>query len=156
MCEIKKRIRPVAAKINEIEEGLQQESTEDVLARTARWQKHLHRYLPLDTPTKRQIESLEPEHLAALAEVVEQRLADLRDEYPSLPSVEANADSIEAGKEAFAKIEDDFTDKRADYLEEILPEAFAVVKNAARRMCGSQVNLGDQTVSLDSVSTLLQ
>ena len=85
--EIKKRIRPVVAEINQIEEGLQQESTEDVLARTAKWQKHLHRYLPLDTPTKRQIESLEPEQLEALAEVVEYRIAELRDEYPSLPSL---------------------------------------------------------------------
>ena len=149
--EIKKRIRPVVAKINEIEEGLQQESTEDVLARTTRWQKHLHRYLPLDTPTKRQIESLEHDEITALAEVVEQRLADLREEYPSLPKVEANPDSIEAAKEAFADIEDEFSDKRTDYLEEILPEAFAVVKNAARRMCGTKIPLGDQEVEWNMV-----
>ncbi len=149
--EIKKRIRPTVAKINKIEEDLQQESTEDVLARTAKWQKHLHRYLPLDTPTKRQTESLEPEQISTLAEVVEQRLADLRDEYPSLPSVTATPESIEAGKEAFTAIEDDFPEKRADYLDKILPEAFAVVKNAARRMVGTKLILGDQEIEWNMV-----
>ncbi len=149
--EIKKRLMPVAAEINKIEEALQQESTEDVLARTTKWQKHLHRYLPLDTPTKRQIESLESEALSALAEVVEERLAELRDEYPSLPIVTNTPESIEEGKDAFNNIEDDFSDKRAKYLDQILPEAYAVVKNAARRMCGSKLTLGDQEIEWNMV-----
>lgn len=149
--EIKKRIMPVVAEINQIEEALQKESTEDVLARTAQWQKHLHRYLPLDTPTKRHIESMEAEPLAALAEVLEQRLSELRGEYPSLPEVIATPESIDEAKEAFSKIEEDFSDKRADYLDKILPEAYAVVKNAARRMCGSQLTLGDQQIEWNMV-----
>ena len=149
--EIKKRLMPVAAGINKIEEALQQESTEDVLARTKKWQKHLHRYLPLDTPTKRHIESMEADQLVALAEVVEERLSELRDEYPSLPTVTASPESIDEAKEAFNNIEEEFSDKRAKYLEKILPEAYAVVKNAARRMCGSKLILGDQEVEWNMV-----
>ncbi|MFT5906781.1 MAG: preprotein translocase subunit SecA [Cryomorphaceae bacterium] len=149
--EIKKRILPVVAEINQIEEALQKESTEDVLARTAQWQKHLHRYLSLDTPTKRYIESMEAEPLSALAEVLEQRFSELRDEYPSLPTVTASPESIDEAKNAFNKIEEDFSDKRAQYLDKILPEAYAVVKNAARRMLGSSLTLGDQEIEWNMV-----
>jgi len=148
---IKKSILPVVAQINQIEDALQKESTEDVLARTAKWQKHLHRYLPLDTPTKRHIESMEADTLSALAEVVEQRFSDLRDEYPSLPTVSATPESIEKAKEAFNNIEENFSDKRAKYLDKILPEAYAVVKNAARRMLGSSLTVGDQETEWNMV-----
>src|SRR5689334_12597783 len=42
-----------------------------------------------------------------------------------------------AWKEELSKIEDNA--RLAQRLEEILPEAFAVVKNAARRLCGQDV-----------------
>ena len=149
--EIKKRINPLVAQINQIEEGLQSESKEDVLARVTTWQNHLHRYLPLEAPTKRQVEALEGEELTALAEIVELRLSELRDEYPSLPTVTASAESIEEAKAAFHDIEEDFQDKRADYLTEILPEAYAVVKNIARRMMGSEIVVCDQTMEWNMV-----
>ncbi len=148
---IKKQLTPIAANINEIEEALQNESEEAVLGRTATWQKHLHRYLSLDTPTKRFIESMESDDLTALAEVVEQRLSELRGEFPQLPQVEATAESIEAAKDAFNEIEQDFSEKRAEYLEKILPEAYAVVKNAARRLCGTEIPLGDGTTTWNMV-----
>src|SRR2546428_6247726 len=40
-------------------------------------------------------------------------------------------------KEELSKIEDD--DELARRLDEILPEAFAVVKNACRRLCGTEI-----------------
>ncbi len=149
--EIKKRILPIVAEINKIEESLQKESKESVLGRTVKWQNHLHRYLPLDTPTKRFIESMESDQLASLAEVIEQRLADLRDEYPSLPKVIATAESIEEAKKAFKEIDDDFPKKRNAYLDKILPEAYAVVKNAARRMSGMEIRLGDHEITWEMV-----
>ncbi len=42
-----------------------------------------------------------------------------------------------AWKEELSKIED--KDELAQKLEEILPEAFAVVKNACRRLCGQEI-----------------
>ena len=38
-----KRMNPVVAKINEIEEALQTESEATVLAKVTAWQHHLHR-----------------------------------------------------------------------------------------------------------------
>ena len=72
-----KRLRPLVARINEIEAGLQSLSDEDLRKKTADWQARLH-------PIEDQVE------LAAA-------------------------------------------------LEEILPEAFAVVKNACRRLCGQDI-----------------
>src|SRR5438876_150502 len=50
---------------------------------------------------------------------------------------EALREKTAAWKERLSKIEDDAELKAA--LEEILPEAFAVVKNACRRLCGQDV-----------------
>ncbi|MDB4434990.1 hypothetical protein N9146_02410, partial [Akkermansiaceae bacterium] len=41
-----KRMQPLVAQINELEEAYQTESEEQLLARVKDWQKHLHRYLP--------------------------------------------------------------------------------------------------------------
>ena len=48
-----KRMQPIVDQINELEKGLQSENEEQLLERVGTWQKHLHRYLPLDLPTKR-------------------------------------------------------------------------------------------------------
>ncbi len=146
-----KRLAPVIAKINEIEEALQAEPEEALMQKVQGWQQHLHRYLPLEAPTKRQIENLRADELADLAETIESRLASLREEYPSLPTVGTTAESIEAGKAAFHEIEDSFHEKRAKYLEQILPEAYAVVKNAARRLCGQIAEVSDQQIEWNMV-----
>ncbi|SHJ28048.1 preprotein translocase subunit SecA [Rubritalea squalenifaciens DSM 18772] len=146
-----KRLQPIVAKINEIEEALQNESEETVLAKVKEWQKHLHRYLPLDVPTKRTIESMDSETISQLANYLEDRLSALRSEYPSLPKVEATPAAIESAKKAFADIEDDFPELRAKYLDEILPEAYAVAKNAARRMCGRTINVTDNEMEWNMV-----
>ena len=54
-----KRMWPVVAKINKIEEALQRESQEALLEKVADWQKHLARYLPLETATKRELELMD-------------------------------------------------------------------------------------------------
>ena len=139
-----KRLRPLAARINEIEEALQTEPESVLQTKTAEWQAHLHRFLPLITPTKRTIENLEMEELTELATRIETRFAALRSDFSSLPTITASPDSIEAGKAAFEGIEDQFPKMREKYLEQILPEAYAVVKNGARRMCGSSIMVADQ------------
>ena len=52
---------------------------------------------------------------------------------PSIPKAEPTLDSIEAAKDAFRETEaSEFTAARAKYLEKIMPEAYAAVKNASR------------------------
>jgi preprotein translocase subunit SecA len=63
---------------------------------------------------------------------INQHEADLQNQ-----SVDVLRQKTAAWKEELSKITDDT--ELARRLDEILPEAFAVVKNAARRMCGSDV-----------------
>ena len=147
-----KRMGPMVARINRIEESLQRESREAVLEKVKGWQEHLARYLPLETATKREIERLEPDKISEMAAQVEQRISCLREEFPSLPDrVDPEPDSIENAKESFRGIEERFPELRRKYLEEILPEAFAVVKNAARRLVGETIEVCDQPLQWDMV-----
>ena len=147
-----RRIRPTVARINEIEEALQREPEEKLREMTRMWQSHLARYHALDAPPKPAIERMSAEELAATAQNLEARISPLRSEFSQLPSeVEANAESIEAAKVAFHEVSDHFPKARAKYLEQILPEAYAVVKNAARRMCGTTITVNDHPILWEMV-----
>ena len=84
-----KKIRPVVARINEIEAGLQSLSDEELRAKTAAWKAEL------------------------------------------------------------TQIEDEA--ELAHKLEEILPEAFAVVKNACRRLCGQDVIVREHPIRWEMI-----
>ncbi|MBN8456282.1 MAG: preprotein translocase subunit SecA [Verrucomicrobia bacterium] len=147
-----RRIRPTVVRINEIEEALQREPVEKLVEMTRKWQKHLSRYHELDAPAKPMIARMEPEELRAVADLLEQRLNPLRDEFPSLPAmVEATPASIEAAKEAFHDITPEFRKSRAKYLDSILPEAYAIVKNGARRLCGTTITVTEQEIPWEMV-----
>ena len=147
-----RRIRPTVERIKEIEEALQRESDEALRGKTTEWKNHLARYHELQAPARPLLERSEPAVLAEAAKAIEARLAELRTEFPELPaSVEATVESIEAAKEAFRAIEPRFRPARDRYLLQILPEAYAVVKNAARRMVGSPITVNDQAMTWDMV-----
>jgi preprotein translocase subunit SecA len=134
------RIRPTVARINEIEDALQREPVEKLLQLTNSWRDYLARYHALDAPPKSLVDTMDEAALHAAATAIESRLTILRKEFPSLPrDVVATASSIESAKAAFHQIESRFSKSRAKYLEKILPEAYAVVKNTARRLSGSQL-----------------
>ncbi|MGB6219827.1 preprotein translocase subunit SecA [Haloferula sp.] len=147
-----RRIKPTVERIKEIEEALQQEPEEKLLELTAKWKTHLARYHDLDAPPKPALERMEAAEIQEAADQVEARIAALREEFPQLPGkVEANADSIEAAKNAFREIEPEFRQARARYLDQILPDAYAVVKNAARRMCGTKIMVSDHELLWEMV-----
>ena len=146
-----KRLKPVVSKINEVEEALQQEPVEKLQELVQGWQRHLHRYLPIEAPTRRELENMEADALAPIAATFSERFESLKSEFPSLPSVETTFESIEEAKDAFRKIEDQFPKLREKYLDQILPEAFAAVKNAARRLMGQEIEVCDQTITWEMV-----
>jgi len=146
-----KRMRPVVAKINELEESYQSDTDEQLRARVEEWQTYLHRFLPLEIPTRRQLELMEPEVVADLSTGLKNRFEALRSDFPSLPEIDGSLESIAAAKLAFAEIEDDFPKLRDQYLDKILPEAYAAVKNAARRLCGSKIPVCDQEMPWEMV-----
>ena len=146
-----KRMQPIISQINELEEGYQKESEDQLLARVKEWQTHLHRYLPLDLPTKREIEIMQDSEVKLVAESLQERLDSLREEFSSLPSKISSREDIEKAKVAFSEIEEDFIPLRDAYLDRILPEAYAAVKNAARRLCGTEVEVVDNMLAWDMV-----
>jgi preprotein translocase subunit SecA len=147
-----RRIRPTVARINEIEEALQREPVEKLHELTRKWQKHLSRYHPLEVPAKPLIARMEAAELQATAEALHVRLTPLREEFPALPAtVLPTPESIEAAKAAFHEAEQEFPKSRAKYLEQILPEAYAVVKNAARRMCGTTISVNEHPILWEMV-----
>jgi preprotein translocase subunit SecA len=147
-----RRLAPVVARINEIEEALQRESDDALREKTAAWKRHLSRYHPLEAPTRPQVERLDADGLAAAAAYLDDRLTRLREDFPALPGqVLATVESIEEAKKAFHEIEDEFISRRAKYLEQILPDAYAVVKNAARRMCGQTIIVSEQPLTWEMV-----
>ena len=146
------RIRPTVSRINEIEGALQREPVEKLRELTAGWQDHLARYHPLEAPPKSQLEGMDEAALRETATALQGRLSVLRKEFPSLPAeVAATVTAIEAAKSAFQGIEEKFAAARANYLLKILPEAYAVVKNAARRLCGSEIMVSGQPMKWDMV-----
>jgi len=147
-----RRIKPTVTRIIEIEEALQREPEEKLRELTAKWQSRLARYRHLDAPAKPIIARMEPSQLSETAAALEERFKEMREEFPSLPvSIQANAEAIEEAKAAFHEIEHAFQQARAKYLEQILPDAYAVVKNAARRMCGSEITVSDHTMEWQMV-----
>ncbi|MGL4398639.1 MAG: preprotein translocase subunit SecA [Luteolibacter sp.] len=147
-----RRIRPTVARINEIEEALQREPVEKLLEFTRKWQSHLARYHTLEVPAKPVIDRMDDPELRATAEALEARFAPLREEFPSLPAtILATSKTIDAAKAAFHEIEPEFPKSRAKYLEKILPEAYAVVKNGARRLCGTEIIVNDRPLAWEMV-----
>jgi preprotein translocase subunit SecA len=76
------------------------------------------------------------------------RINELEEQYRSLTDDELRAKTA-AWKERLAKIED--PEERERVLEEILPEAFAVVKNGARRLVGRVMTVCDHPVEWNMV-----
>ena len=147
-----RRMRPAVARINEIEQALQNEPVERLRERTAAWQARLARYHDLDAPPKPVVIRMAEPELKQTAADLEARFADMREEFPSLPAtILPTPEAIEAAKAAFHDVESEFPKARAKYLNEILPEAYAVVKNAARRMCGSTLTVNGQPLAWEMV-----
>ncbi len=136
-----KKIRPVVKKINEIESSWGDVDQEFLVAKTREWQKYLHRFTPMDIPTRGYIVEADAEELQRVAGMLGERFEALKPDFPKLPAVEPTVESIEAAKQAWAEVEPRFEKLRAAYLESILPEAFAVVKRGARLLCGQDVDV---------------
>ena len=146
------RIRPTAVRINAIERELQLEPVQKLTELTSTWRAHLSRYHPLDVSPKLLIAQMDDAGLRATAEAIESRLSILRKEFPALPAeVAATVASIGLAKAAFHQIEGAFGKSRSKYLEKIMPEAYAVVKNAARRLCGSEITVSSRPMTWEMV-----
>ncbi len=146
-----RKLRPIVKKILDIENSWGSKDRDFLVEKTRAWQRHLHRLTPLELPARGVILAASAPELEQYAETLNTRFEALADLFPKLPKVTAEPASIEEGKKAFAEIEPKFDRLRAKYLEQILPEAFAVVKTGAKAMCGSTVDVCDTPIQWDMV-----
>jgi preprotein translocase subunit SecA len=93
----------------------------------------------IGTPGDREIKRLKP-----LVEKINRIEADLQK-----VSDDALRQKTAEWKERFSKIED--MEEVARVLEEILPEAFAVVKNTCRRLCGSEITVREHPLKWEMI-----
>src|SRR5579863_5592119 len=93
----------------------------------------------IGTPGAREIKRLAP--LVARVNEIEKGLQSVSDD--------ALRQKTADWKAQFEKIDD--LDQVAKKLEEILPEAFAVVKNACRRLCGQEIIIRDHPLKWEMV-----
>ncbi len=158
-----KKLWPVVAEINEIEQRLQGEPEESLRARTAQWQERFKAFHPplflAGVALRVADEALVDDCLRGVAE----KFARLQEHFPTLDqrAVEEQAwknETLDQKKarilevrEAYDAVLPQFTRLEMDMLNQILPEAYAVVKNAARRLCGTEMLVCDQPLRWDMV-----
>ena len=146
-----RRLRPIVEQIVSIEESWNGKGQEFLLEKTREWQGYLHRFLPMDLPPVRIVEAAPREELEEIAAKLNARFESLKEEFASLPTVEATPASIEEGKAAWNNITPQFDKLRERYLNQILPEAFAAVKHGARLLCGEERDICGQKQVWDMV-----
>jgi preprotein translocase subunit SecA len=158
-----KKIVPLVERINAFELALQSQPESILLEKTAVWKEHLSQYhLGVESYSDRILRTRTLEANRELLIGWAKRFARLAEKHKAaagFPSADAAAslgrdETISAILEAqhlFADLKDEFPAARAAYLDVILPEAFAVVKNAARRLVGREWNVCDHPVKWEMV-----
>jgi preprotein translocase subunit SecA len=115
----KKRVQPIVDQINEEYERLQSISEEELRGQTAKFR----------------------ERISEATSELEARVAELKEQKKATPeaSERETIDLELSGADGRGGVEGDLRDAMADVLDEILPEAFATVREAARRLVGTTV-----------------
>src|SRR6478672_3277129 len=113
----KKRVQPIVDQINEEYERLQSVSEEELKGQTAKFRAQL----------------------SEATSELESRIAELKEQKKQTPdAAERETIDIElGGADGRGGVEGELRETIAEVLDEILPEAFATVREAARRLCGT-------------------
>ena len=127
-----KRLWPVVQKINKLEQELQSLSDDELRAKTAAWQTDLK---AIELKVDDEVEAWKQN---------EQRSID-GDDAQALRDLEERARRRK--QEAMGGV----YDEQAAFLDRILPEAYAVVKNGARRLVGHSYSVCDQPATWDMI-----
>ncbi|HEX2693100.1 MAG TPA: preprotein translocase subunit SecA, partial [Gemmatimonadaceae bacterium] len=127
----RKRIQPVVDEINEHYARLQTIPEEELRAQTAKFR----------------------ERIAEATRDYEARIAELRDRKRVAvdPTEREQIDNELSGVDGRGGVEAELRKAVADVLDELLPEAFATVREAARRLVGTKVNVTGQEMDWNMV-----
>ena len=143
-----RKLQPVVAEINRLEEQLQQQDEQALRDRVTKWQQQFRAFhtppflggvalrIADENAVNASLEGIAP-YFAAL----KTHFGSLADDYlaPSAwasASLEDKKARIDRARDAWNEIQPKFAEIEQKMLNDILPEAYAVVKNAARRLSG--------------------
>ena len=158
-----KKLWPIVEEINRIEEELQSESDEALRERTRKWQDQFQAFHKPEFLAGVALREAARSDLDACSTHLHERFTQLATHFPEIgvnaidpashnqTSDEDLRAAIDAAREEWEELNTRFPEVEERILEEILPEAFAVVKNGARRLCGQAFTVCDQKMQWDMI-----
>jgi preprotein translocase subunit SecA len=158
-----KKMSSTVAEINRFEQQLQNEPEEALRQRTAKWKDtfrafHAPAFLSgvnLRVADEEAVNTCLREVGAAFerlqAHFPQADAADLAENSWSAKSLEDRRNIIVSAQECWSELQPKFSDAEQKILNDILPEVYAVMKNAARRLCGQQVMVTDQPLTWNMI-----
>ena len=127
-----KKLGVIVNKINELEAEFQSLSDDQLKSKTSEWKEKLKSFeADLDT----NIEDWKNKEINKLLRPTNNEIKDIEEK--------SRIRKIDGLEEVY--------DKQSEYLNEILPQAYAVVKNGARRMVGKSYTVCDQPMEWDMI-----
>jgi len=158
-----KKLWPIVQEINSIEEKLQSEPDEALRERTRKWQDRFRAFHKPEFLAGIALKEAPREDLLGCASHVHERFVQLREHFPNI-GADALSESalsgasdddirtaIDTATVEWGEINGEFPAIEGRILDEILPEAFAVVKNGARRLCGQEFIICDHPLGWEMV-----
>jgi preprotein translocase subunit SecA len=158
-----KKLWPLVHQINEIEQKLQSESEDALRERTAKWRERFRAFHEPRFLGGVWLRIAEDQQVDDCLREVSEKFERLKEFFPALDTnlvaerawngefLDKKKDRIVRAREAYIAIAPGFGKIEQQILEEILPEAYAVVKNAARRLCGLEITVCDQPLKWEMV-----
>jgi preprotein translocase subunit SecA len=160
---IVKSCKPLVARINEIELGLQSKEESFLRERCEAWKQefkafHEPKFLAgvnLRIADEGRVNESR-EYLLEYWELLKREfgsfeLGGLEEGLWTTMDLAKKKEALDAAREAWMKVESQFSSRQKKKLEEILPECYAVVKNAARRLCGGDITVCDTEMKWNMV-----
>lgn len=158
-----KKLWPIALQISQIEEGLQALSDDELRAKTKAWQERFQAFHPQQFLAGVWLRIADEEQVNGNLRDLESKFKLLKEHFSSLSldlvqetswakdSLEQKKERINKARLDYEEITPKFIDIEKRILEEILPEAYAVVKNGARRLCGSDIQVCDTPLKWEMI-----
>ena len=127
-----KKLGVIVNKINELETEFQSLSDDQLKSKTSEWKEKLKSF---ETDLDTNIEDWKNKEINKLLRPTNDEIKDIEEK--------SRIRKIDGLEEVY--------DKQSEYLNEILPQAYAVVKNGARRMVGKSYTVCDQPMEWDMI-----
>ena len=127
-----KKLGVIVNKINELEAEFQSLSDDQLKSKTSEWKEKLKSF---ETDLDANIEDWKNKEINKLLRPTNNEIKDIEEK--------SRIRKIDGLEEVY--------DKQSEYLNEILPQAYAVVKNGARRMVGKSYTVCDQPMEWDMI-----